>query len=85
MYLKRQDLIQGKAVRDKPLLKKRLTRPNNSALGQASFLGDCRISPERTAVSIGSQVEKEKESDLLKAQPVENVPQAVVRPCEMLR
>jgi hypothetical protein len=83
MGLEGKKLVQGKAVGDKPFAEKPLAGTEDLALGDADLLGDRGIGPEGAAVSVGGQVEEEEKGNLLQGEPVEDVPQAVVRPGEV--
>jgi hypothetical protein len=71
--------VQGKAVRDKAFAQKTIARMHDLTLRDAEPLPDRGIGPERAPVAVGSQVEKEKERDLLQGKAMQNVTEAVAR------
>jgi hypothetical protein len=84
MDLNGKNLMQGEAVGDETLLEKALAGSDHLALQDAKLLRDRGVGPEGAAVSVGGQVEKEQQRDLLQGEPVENVPETVVHPGEVL-
>jgi hypothetical protein len=81
--LERKDLMQREAVGDETLLEEALASPDHLTLQDAELLRDGGVGPEGAAVTVGSQVEKEQERDLLHAQAMKDVSEAVVHPGKM--
>jgi hypothetical protein len=75
--------MEWEAVGNETLLEKPLAGPDHLAFPDAELLGDRGVSPERAAVSVRGQVEKEQERDLLDAQAMKDVSEAVVHPGKM--